>query len=177
MIATLQILAAEAPNGKHLAGDINEVIWGSIAFFVVVGLIWWKAGPAIKKAIADAKAKQAAELSEAADVLAAAEARQASAGSSTVDVDAEGERIVAQAREAAVSMKADLIARAEAEVVSLRERAAADIASSRSQAEADLSAEVTALTLGAAESVVSHNLDAAAQRDLVEAYISQVGAS
>ena len=35
----LTILAAEAPNGKHLAGDLNEVYWGSAAFFVLMALL------------------------------------------------------------------------------------------------------------------------------------------
>jgi len=42
---------------------------------------------------------------------------------------------------------------------------------------ADLTAEVSRLALGAAERVVSHNLDDAAQQQLIEKYISQVGSS
>ena len=32
----IELLASEAPNGVHLAGDINEVIWGSLAFCVLM---------------------------------------------------------------------------------------------------------------------------------------------
>ena len=58
----------------------------------------------------------------------------------------------------------------------MRERAAADIEAAKAQAIADLRAEVAALAIGAAEVVVQHNLDASTQTQLVENYISQVGA-
>ena len=44
----LLLLASEKPNGFLLSGDLNEVIWGSIAFFLILGLLIWKAGPARK---------------------------------------------------------------------------------------------------------------------------------
>ena len=44
------VLAAEGPNKTILPGDINEVWWASSAFIVVMTLLVWKAGPAIKNA-------------------------------------------------------------------------------------------------------------------------------
>ena len=35
----LLLLASEQPNGPWLPGDINEVIWGTISFVIVVLLL------------------------------------------------------------------------------------------------------------------------------------------
>ena len=51
------------------------------------------------------------------------------------------------------------------------------IEAAKAQAVADLRSEVTALAIGAAEQVVSRNLDAETNAALVEAYIDQVGAN
>ena len=43
------LIAAEAgaKNGTIIPHDINEVIWGSISFLLVVALVAWKGRPAI----------------------------------------------------------------------------------------------------------------------------------
>ena len=40
MIGTGAVLAAEGANGFWLPADINEVIWNSTAFFIVIALLW-----------------------------------------------------------------------------------------------------------------------------------------
>ncbi len=37
----LLFAAAEGGNGLWLPHDIGEVFGGSLAFFIVVGIIWW----------------------------------------------------------------------------------------------------------------------------------------
>jgi F0F1-type ATP synthase membrane subunit b/b' len=55
-------------------------------------------------------------------------------------------------------------------------RATADVEASKGQALSDLQADAASLALGAAEAVVNRNLDPATQTDLIESYITQVGA-
>ena len=38
-IVSPALLAAEGSNGKWLPADINEVIWGTIAFVLVFGVL------------------------------------------------------------------------------------------------------------------------------------------
>jgi F0F1-type ATP synthase membrane subunit b/b' len=52
----------------------------------------------------------------------------------------------------------------------------ADIESAKAQAVSDLRGEVARLAIGAAETVVQHNLDEATQTQLIEDYINQVAA-
>jgi F-type H+-transporting ATPase subunit b len=170
-------LLAEEGNGYWLPHDNNEVIWGTIAFLIVVGLLVWKAGPAIKAAIAARPARIAAELETAAAARATAEQSFADVKAALADSDKEAARIIEEARETASKVGADIVARAHTDAAAIKERGNVEIISARRQAQADLTAEVSRLALGAAEKVVESNLTDATQQALVESYISQVGAS
>ena len=78
---------------------------------------------------------------------------------------------VASLEEARASVD-DVIARLREEIA----EAEAEIETARAHAAADLEAEVGAMALGAAEEVVRSSLDDAAQVQLIEDYINQVGA-
>ena len=84
--------------------------------------------------------------------------------------------IIEEARKSADDVKANLVAKAEADVAEQRAKAAADIEAAKAQAVADLRGEVTNLAIGAAEQVVGQSLNDDSRRALVEAYIDQVGA-
>ena len=82
-----------------------------------------------------------------------------------------------EAREQAAVVRADLQARAEADIAEMRERAAADVEASKRQAIADLQSEVSDIALGAAEAVIGRSLeDPEMQRRLIDDYIARVGA-
>ncbi len=172
------ILAAESEgNGFWLPHDINEVIWGTIAFVIVIGVIVWKAGPAIKKAMAARPERISGELSAATDALAAAETKRDQIKSALADSDSEAARIVAEARETAERLTVEIVERAHSDAAAIRARVVVDIESSRRQATTDLTHDVSRLALGAAEQVVHSNLDDTTQQSLIEAYIAQVGSS
>ncbi len=170
----INLLAAEG-NGYHLAHDIKEVYWGSAAFFIVVGLIWWKGAPAIRRALASRTERIEAELAEARSRREAAEAALSASTSELPDLGAEEARIRAEAEETATRLKADLIAKAEAEAEAVRERGKVDVANRKRQARADLQAEIAEAARRAAEDMVRTDLDAGAQSDLIDAYINEVG--
>lgn len=170
------LLAAEKPNSFMFPGDVNEMWWSIAAFVVVVVLLYRFAWPFIVKGFKGRTEKIELELGAAE----AAKAEAAAAGSrvtaAVANADTEAARIVEDARTTAESLRTQLRARADEEVEELRRRAAADINASKSQAIADLQAEVSALALGAAETVVRRNLDATTQSALIDDYIDKVGA-
>lgn len=172
----LMILAAE--NGNHwlLPHDINELWWASTAFFIVVGFLWWKGGPAIRNAWNGRIERIESELAEAADTRTGAEQELSDVEARIADGDAERERILVEARETAETLREQLVARAESDAADVLARGTADIEASKSQAFADLRHEVGELAVGAAEAVVAGNLDPTTQRELVESYITDVGA-
>ena len=173
----LTLLASEAGNGKWLPADINEVIWGTLAFAIVFGLLIWKAGPAIKTALAARPARIKEELDTAAAARSTAEKSFADVKAALADSDKEAARILEEARETASKVGADIVARAHTDAAAIKERGQVEIQSARRQAQADLTAEVSRLALGAAEKVIESNLSEATQQALVESYISQVGAA
>jgi len=163
------------PNGKWLPHDINEVIWGTIAFLIVFGVIIWKAGPTISKGFAARPERISGELSTAAETRAQAEAERDRIKAALADSDAEAGRIVAEARTQAEALRIDIEARAVIEADAVRARVGADVASAQRQATNDLSGEVSRLAYGAAEKVVAASLDDDTHQHLIEAYIAQVG--
>lgn len=174
----LLLFASEAhkPNTIVLPSDINEVIWGSIGFLIVFGLIAWKGGPAIKAMWKGRIEKIANELDAAAAARAAAEAKLADVESNIANADAERRRIVSDARTDAETVKAQIIARAGTDAADIRARGAADVEAAKAQATSDLQAEIGALAIGAAERVVTESLDPATQSELIDTYIANVGA-
>lgn len=156
---------------------LDELVWGSLSFLVLLGLMWKFAFPAIKGGMnarterirADLDAAETAK-SEAVGVLDGYKAQLA-------DAKAESARIIEEARQAADALKKDQEARLQTELAEARARAAADIESAKAQATADLRGELATLAVGAASAVVNKNLDPAAQTQLIEDYINQVGSS
>lgn len=171
-------LAAEGGggNGYWIPHDVNEVFTGSAAFFIVVGLIWWKAGPAIKSAMNKRTDRIEAELAEAADARKGAEAERDQIKSALADREREVARINADAEATAAKVESDLVAKGEAEAKAIRLRGGTDVDVARRQTRADVQAELARLSLGAAEAVIGESLDDATQADLIDQYIAQLGA-
>lgn len=170
-------ILAEGGNGPWLPHDLNEVWWGTAAFLIVMGLLVWKAGPMIKAALQARPERIEAELNAASAARAEGEQKLAEVKNALADSDKEAARIIAEARETAVRVGEETVARAEAEAAAIRERGQAEIAAARRQAQADLTAEISRLALGAAERVVAENLNDETQQALIDSYISQVGAT
>jgi F-type H+-transporting ATPase subunit b len=171
---TMAYIVAAEGNGYHFAHDIREVVWGSFAFFIVFGLVMWKGWPGIKRATEGRTNRIEAELAEARSRREAAEAALNASTSDLPDVGTESQRIRDEAHTTAARLKADLIAKAEAEAEAIRERGKSDVANRKRQARADLQAEIGEATRRTAEDLVRADLDAAAQSDLIESYINQV---
>jgi F-type H+-transporting ATPase subunit b len=177
MLNQLVIAAAGEENGLILSYDINEVIWGTLAFVIVFGLIWWKGGPAIRGMWNTRIDRLRTELETAAAARTDAEAKLQQVEADIANADTEAARILSEAREASETVKAQLIARAGSDAAEVRNRGMADVESSKAQATTDLQAEIGVLALGAAEAVVANSLDEATQTELIEGYIAKVGAS
>jgi len=163
----------EAPS--PILPELNEIIWGGISFLLLLLLMWKFALPAIKEGMnnrterirSDLDAAETAKT-EAVEVLDGYKAQLA-------DAKNEAARIIEEARQSADALKRDQEARLQTELSEARARAAADIEAAKAQATADLRGELAQLAVGAASAVVNKNLDAEAQTQLIEDYISSVG--
>jgi F-type H+-transporting ATPase subunit b len=164
----------EAPN--PLLPETNEIIWGAIGFIVVFFFLWKYGMPQVRTAMTNRTEKIRDDLQAAEDQRAQADALLTDYRAQLNDAKTEAGRIIEEARQAADQIKRDQEARLQDELADLRARAIADIDSAKAQAMTDLRGEVAALAIGAAETVVQHNLDSTTQTQLVEDYINQVAA-
>ena len=157
--------------------ETGELFWGLLSFGIVAfGLI--KFGfPALRKGLADREAKIRGDLEAAEQAKSAAQAADSDHEKILAEARAEGAGLVDEARKAAEQVRADLITRAEADAADVRARANADAALATERAMADLQTQVAAMSIGLAERIVQHNLDAATQTALVESFINEVGGS
>ena len=162
-----------APN--PIIPEVNEIIWGGIAFLVLLALMQWKLFPAVRRAMDRRTAKIQEDLDAAEQTRAEAGEVKSRYEAELAETKAEAGRIIDDARQEADRVRADLMARAEADAAGVRERSVQDVEAARRQALADLQSEVSEIVIGAAEAVIRHNLDHDAQNELIEDYIARVG--
>ena len=154
-----------------------EMIWGIPASLLIFGLLFWKAGPVIKKGFNDRTARVQAQLDEAANDLTAAEGEAAGIRRALGDLEVERARMLAEADEQSEALLRDGRARLDAEVLELQAKAEADIADLASRSIDELRSEIARLSAAAAEHVVNGQLTEEVHRDLIESFIQKVGAA
>lgn len=157
--------------------ETAEIIWGGLASVLIVGLLVWKAGPAVKKAMAARTERIQKELDAAAADQASAADEAAQIRQAKGDIEGERARILADAKAQADAVLSDGRARLAQEVTDLEAKAVADIAAAQGRVGDELRAEIARLSAAAVDHVVTGSLDDATHQELIENFISRVGAS
>jgi F-type H+-transporting ATPase subunit b len=165
----------KAPN--PLVPELNEIIWGSLAFLVLLGVMWKFGVPAVKNMEAAREERIRNDLEGAEKARADAESEKAQYLAQIAGAREEAGRIIEEARQSAEQVRRDLVARAEADAAEIRDRAQADIATQQERAMAELRTDVTQLSIDLAERIVEQNLDRDTQVRLVDSFINQVGSN
>lgn len=159
-----------------LLPETKEIIYGGLASVLVIGALVKFAGPMAKKSLAARTERIAAEINSARAARETAEAEATRIRSALGDIATERARILAQADAQAATIISDGRARVEAEMADLEAKAMADIANASGRAGDELKAEIARLSSVAAEQVVARMVDDKVRQDLVENFISNVGA-
>jgi F-type H+-transporting ATPase subunit b len=154
---------------------LPEIIWGGIAFLIVLAVLMKFAFPALKKGLKDREEKIREDLEAASRAREEAQAEAATYRAQIGDARSEANAIVEEARADAERIRREVVGRAEAEAAEIRERAQEDIRLAQERAMSDLRAQVADLSIGLAERVVERNLDRDTQMALIESYINSVG--
>jgi F-type H+-transporting ATPase subunit b len=152
-----------------------EILWGGIAFLIVLAVLMKFAFPALKKGLKDRENQIRDDLESASRAREEAEAESAQYRAAIGDARSEANVIVEDARADAERIRREVVSRAEAEAADIRERAQEDIRLAQERAMSDLRAQVADLSIGLAERVVERNLDRDTQVALIESYINSVG--
>jgi F-type H+-transporting ATPase subunit b len=163
----------KAPN--LVTPAIGEIVWGALAFFIVLFILVKFAFPALKKGLAAREDRIRSDLERAESARVEAETQLSEYQHQLAEARAEAGRIIEEARQAADGVRQDLLAKAEADAAEARTRATEDIRLATQRATADLQGRVADLSIELAEKVVEKNLDRATQIQLIENYINQVG--
>ncbi len=171
---TLLLAAAEGPNNPILPVT-NEIIWGSLAFFVLMIVMSKVAYPAMRKAMDDRTAKIQGDLDSAEQAKDEAAQLKAEYAAKLAEAKAEAASIIDAARAEAEAVRAERIGAIDAEIAAHRAQADADIEAAKQRAMTEMRAQVTALAVGAAERIVEQQLDASTQQQLVNNFIDRVG--
>ncbi|MEO1063395.1 MAG: F0F1 ATP synthase subunit B [Actinomycetota bacterium] len=173
-----EILPLSIPEENNpILPETKEVIWGGLAFFILVALLAKFAFPAVKQTMDDRAAKIQGDLEAAETAKEDAERIQREYEASLANAKAESNRIIEEARAQAEALRAERVAALDTELAERRAAAAADIEAAKAQATADLRGQIAELAIGAAERVVGQNLDPATNSQIVEDYISSVASS
>lgn len=187
VFTTIALLAAEGEPHRDDNGQVvthhwllpeqAEIIYGTLASAIIFGLLWKFAWPAIKKGLEGRTAKIQSQLDDGTQAKASAEAEAAQIRQAKGDIEGERARMLADADAEAEALLTDGRARLEAEIAELEARAAADLEAAAGRSGDQLRNEMIRVTGAATERAVAESLDDATQQELIEAFISKVGAS
>lgn len=173
------LLAVEDPTVTHhwLLPETAEIIYGGLSSLIVFGLLYKFAGPVAKKAFIARTDRIQKELDGAAQARSKSESDASEIRMALGDVDVERSRMLAEAETQVAAMIVDGRNRIAAEIADLETKATADLAASRSRGKDELRAEIALLASLATPAVVHATLTDQTKQELIEAFISSVGAS
>jgi F-type H+-transporting ATPase subunit b len=154
-----------------------EMLFGIPASIIVFALLWKFAGPVVRKGMAGRTARIQGELDTAETTRAEAEAEASQIRQAKGDINAERERLLAEADAQAASLLSEGRQRLTQELAELEARADAEIGSAAGRAGDELRAEIARLSAAAIDDVVARTLDDGTQQELVETFITKVGAT
>ena len=167
--------AAQEESRNPILPAWNELIWGAVAFFVLLFLMYWTVWPQVNKAYQDRRANIEGKLEQAEKDRAEAEKLLERYRERLAAAEDETQRILEEARANAERVRKDLLTKAEADAERQLERARQAIRSERDQAIRQLRGEVGTLAVELATRVVGDSLDRDRQLRLVDQYIDQLG--
>jgi F-type H+-transporting ATPase subunit b len=163
----------KAPN--LILPATNEIIWGGLAFVVLLLVMWKYALPPVRKMMKQREDRIRDDLERAEQARTEGEGELANYRRQVADARNEAARIIEEARQSADEVKRQIQSQAEADAGDIRARAQEDIRLATERAQADLQGRVAELSIELAEKIVERNLDRDTQLALVESYIGQVG--
>ncbi|AYF98790.1 F0F1 ATP synthase subunit B [Protaetiibacter intestinalis] len=180
---TAFILAAAEPEDggeSHsiLIPELPDLIWGSIAFLVVLVVVIWKVLPAINKALDERREAIEGGIERASRAEAAAEAKKGEYEQALADARTEAARIREQARTDGAAILAELKEQAQAEAARVIANAQVQIEAERAAALVSLRGEVGSLALDLASGVIGESLtDDKRASALVDRFLADLEAS
>ena len=174
----LMLLAQEGEDPTRIVlPELDELIFGAIAFFALFALLSRVAFPALRRGLQEREQAIRSELERAEQARLESEQKREEYERQLADARSEADRIMREAAEAAEGLRRERVARAEEEARQIVDKARQDAEQEKHRAFADLQRMVADISIEAATRVLNKELsDPGAQRQLVEQFISDAGA-
>lgn len=172
MLHLVVLAAEEAPN--PILPDKAEMIYGTLAFVIVFGLLWKFAFPALNKMLAERSSKIQGEMERAEATRGEADQLLADYRTQLAGARDESNRIIEEARKTADQLRRDVQAKAEQEAQATVARAQEEIRAERDRVFQELRGQVGEIAVELAGRVVGQSLDKSAHERLIDDYIDQV---
>ena len=171
----LTVLALEeGMEGIELWPETPELIWGLVAFLLLMAAMFKLVFPKANQALDERTAAIQGKMEEADAKLAEAEEAKRNYEASIADARGEATSIIEEAKTTAESLRAEILAKAETEAAQIVQRAQGEIAAERDRAIQELRAQVGSLSVELAARIVERELDASSHEHLVDEYIERL---
>jgi F-type H+-transporting ATPase subunit b len=180
ILFTLLASEAGAPTYQtHSAifPETAEIIYGGLASILVFSALGKFGLPMVKKSLAARTERIQTELDNASQLKADADSEASRIRGALGDIQGERSRLLAEADAQAAALISEGRARIEAEAAELEAKATSELANAGNRVQAELRNEIVRLSNIAVDAVVKNSVNAAAQQDLIEQFISNVGAA
>jgi F-type H+-transporting ATPase subunit b len=179
LVHAAQLLAQEEAHEREgidlILPATAELIWGAICFALVLLILMRFAFPRIREAVEARERKIQSDLEEAEKQRAEAQRERDEYNRQLAEARSEANKVIEEARRSAEDVRKDIIARAERDAEGIVGRAQDQIQAERQRTMQELESQVASLSIQLAEKVIGKSLDGGAQRELVDAYIREVG--
>lgn len=182
MMLPLLLLVQQAEHAAPAGGlpapfqpTLGLVIWTWVVFIALLIALAKLVYPGLVKMTVDREETINRQLAEAKRLQAEAEAGLEEQRGLLAGARGEAVAIVAEAREAAERERAAAVERTRVDQEEVLARAKQEIAAAAERAKAEMRREAVDLAIAAAGKVIGRQLDADADRQLVEDYLSEIG--
>ncbi len=153
------------------------LFWALFNFAVFAGILYWKAGPALSKFLANRHEQIKSALEEGAKLQEEAKEKLKEYSARIADADAEVNALIAQIKKDAEAEREKLISDAKAEAKRMQEDAEARIESEFIAARRDLEREVVAKAVSVAATLLAEKSSSTDQGNLFSAFITDLNES
>lgn len=170
------LLAVQEGGGSPLFSvDVGLVFWTWILFLLTLGVLSWKAFPAIAKGLEARRKRIDEEISSARRDREEARRLLDEHQRQLDEARLEAKGILQEGREAGERLREDILADARKEHEALLEKARREMEREREELTAAVRRDAVDIAIAAAERLVSERLDDEANRKLVRDYLSEIG--
>jgi F-type H+-transporting ATPase subunit b len=170
--------APEAPEPSVLIPEIPDLVWGSIAFFLILGLMLWRFVPRINAALDARSDAIAGGIKRAEEAQAEAQAALDKYNAQLAEARGEAGRIRDEAREDAKRIRAELVEQAQADAARIVANAQTQIEAERAAALVSLRGDVGTLAIDLASGVIGESLtDDKKASSIVDRFLADLAAS